>query len=155
MRIIEDHLRHPAVLALIAEHLADMHATSPPESIHALEVDALRADDITLWTAWEDDGEDAVLLGCAALKILSPAELEIKTMRVTAAARGRGVGMKLLEHLLEQARARGARRLSLETGVEDYFAAARRLYRRAGFSQCPPFGTYREDPNSVFMTREI
>lgn len=155
MRIIEDHLRHPAVLALIAEHLADMHATSPPESIHALEVDALRADDITLWTAWDNEGEDAVLLGCAALKTLSPAELEIKTMRVTAAARGRGVGRRLLEHLLEQARARGARRLSLETGVEDYFAAARRLYQRAGFVECLPFGTYREDPNSVFMTREI
>ncbi len=143
------------MLALIAEHLADMHATSPPESIHALEVDALRADDITLWAAWDNEGKDAVLLGCAALKILSPAELEIKTMRVTAAARGRGVGRRLLEHLLEQARARGARRLSLETGVEDYFAAARRLYQRAGFVECPPFGTYREDPNSVFMTREI
>ncbi|MCT1606201.1 GNAT family N-acetyltransferase [Nesterenkonia massiliensis] len=155
MRIIEDPLRHPAVLALIAEHLADMHATSPPESIHALEVDALRADNITLWTAWDNEGKDALLLGCAALKTLSPAELEIKTMRVTAAARGRGVGRRLLEHLLEQARARGARRLSLETGVEDYFAAARRLYQRAGFVECPPFGTYREDPNSVFMRREI
>ncbi|MGJ9406497.1 GNAT family N-acetyltransferase [Nesterenkonia aurantiaca] len=153
MRITEGTLDHPAVRALIVEHLQDMHATSPPESIHALDLDALAGPGMTFWSAWFEPAE--VLAGCAALKELDPEHGEIKTMRTAAAARGQGVAARMLTHLLAVASARGYTRLSLETGVEDYFAAARRLYTRHGFTQCPPFGRYAPDPNSVFMTRVL
>lgn len=144
-------LDRPDVLSLLGEHLADMFATSPPESVHALDVSALRDRSVEFWTARSDDG---VLLGCGALKDLGGGHGEIKSMRTTAAARGRGVATALLGHLLDRARDRAMTRVSLETGTEDYFAAARRLYRRHGFAECEPFGDYVLDPHSVFLTRE-
>jgi len=137
---------------LLSEHLADMFATSPAESVHALDHSALSAPSITFWTARED-GE---LLGCGALKILdsppgSARNGEIKSMRTTATARGRGVATLMLRHLLDDARTRNLQRIYLETGTEDYFAPARRLYVRHGFTECPPFADYVLDPNSVFM----
>jgi len=148
MRIEADDLSRPAVRALIDEHLGDMHATSPPESIHALTHDDLQADHVSLWTVW--DGER--LLGCGALKELGDHEGEIKTMRTARDARGQGVGSAVLAYLLSEARRRGYRRVSLETGTQDYFAAAHRLYARHGFVECPPFADYVLDPNSTFMT---
>jgi putative acetyltransferase len=136
------------VSALLAEHLADMHATSPPESVHALDVSALQAPAVTFWTA----RRDGVLLGCGALKELDPAHGEVKSMRTTSAARGTGVGTALLLHLLAEARTRGYTRLSLETGTQDYFAPAHRLYLRHGFASCGPFGDYTDDPNSAYFT---
>ena len=137
---------------LLSEHLADMFATSPAESVHALDHYALSAPSITFWTARED-GE---LLGCGALKLLDPPpgsarNGEIKSMRTTATARGRGVATLMLRHLLDDARTRNLQRIYLETGTEDYFAPARRLYVRHGFTECPPFADYVLDPNSVFM----
>ncbi|GAA1140357.1 GNAT family N-acetyltransferase [Nesterenkonia lutea] len=165
MRITEGTLDHPAVRELITEHLKDMHDTSPPESIHALDLTALHAPELTFWSAWiQPRGSLAAgdsltpgdsLAGCAALKELGPSHGEIKTMRTAPQARGRGVASTMLEHLIAVAAARGYSRLSLETGVEDYFAAARRLYARHGFTVCPPFGSYVPDPNSVFMTRAL
>jgi putative acetyltransferase len=133
---------------LLAEHLADMYATSPAESVHALDHVALAEPDMTLWTA----REDSVLLGCGALKQLSQNEGEIKSMRTTPAARRRGVASMLLDHILGEARMRNFERVNLETGSEEFFAPARRLYRRHGFTECAPFADYRPDPNSVFMT---
>lgn len=134
-----------------------MFATSPAESVHALDPSALSAPSITFWTARED-GE---LLGCGALKVLdsphgaathaSKKHGEIKSMRTTAGARGRGVATLMLRHILDAARTRDFERIYLETGTEDYFAPARRLYVRNGFTECPPFGGYTLDPNSVFM----
>lgn len=129
-----------------------MFATSPAESVHALDHSALSAPSITFWTAREDGG----LLGCGALKLLdSPAGQatvgELKSMRTTEAARGRGVATRMLRHILDDARARNLQRVCLETGTEDYFAPARRLYARHGFTECPPFADYVPDPNSVFM----
>jgi putative acetyltransferase len=137
---------------LLSEHLADMFATSPAESVHALDHSALSAPSITFWTAREDGG----LLGCGALKLLDslpglPRHGEIKSMRTAAPARGRGVATLMLGHLLVDARARNLERIYLETGTEDYFAPARRLYVRNGFTECPPFADYALDPNSVFM----
>ncbi len=140
------------VLALLQEHLDDMYATSPPESVHALDVERLRAPGITFVTARSADG---VLLGCGALSQHDAGHGELKSMRTAAAARGRGVATAVLVFLLDDARRRGLTRVSLETGAEDYFAAARRLYARHGFVACPPFAHYREDPNSVFLTREL
>ena len=135
---------------LLSEHLADMYATSPAESVHALDHSALAAPSMTFWTAREDGD----LLGCGALKqfqspLGSAMHGEIKSMRTTASARGRGVATLMLRHILD--RARNLERLYLETGTEDYFAPARRLYARNGFTECPPFAGYSLDPNSVFM----
>lgn len=139
------------VLDLLAGHLADMYATSPPDSVHALDPAALAGPGISFWTA----REDSRLLGCAALKHLAPDEAEIKSMRTAGPARGRGVATALLRHLLAVARTSGYRRLYLETGSQDFFAPARRLYERHGFTVCPPFADYQPDPHSVFMTLEL
>lgn len=151
MHIELDDLTRPEVHALLADHLADMHATSPAESVHALDLTGLRRPDVTMWTLWDN----GTLLGCAALRELSTDAGEIKSMRTVAESRGRGLGRLLLEHLIAEAQRRGYRRLSLETGAEDFFAPARRLYERHGFIECPPFGDYTLDPHSVYMTREL
>jgi putative acetyltransferase len=147
---LDDVTRAP-VLEMLAGHLVDMAATSPPESVHALDVEGLRHVDVTFWTAWEADP----LVGCGALKRLDDAHGEIKTMRTAPAARGRGVAAFVLRHLLAEAAARGWRRVSLETGSQDFFAPARRLYARHGFVVTGPFGDYVLDPHSVFMTRSL
>ncbi|MET0467481.1 MAG: GNAT family N-acetyltransferase [Aeromicrobium sp.] len=144
-------LERDDVRALLAEHLTEMFATSPAESVHALDLAALRHEAISFWTA----REDGRLLGCGALKDLGSGHGEIKSMRTTALARGRGVATALLEHLVHTARHRGFARLSLETGAEPYFEPARRLYARHGFEPCDPFADYVHDPHSVFLTRAI
>jgi putative acetyltransferase len=148
MDLLLDDLSGPAIRALLEAHLRHMHTLSPPESVHAMDVDRLRAPDVTFWSAWEA----GVLLGCGALRELDPRHGEVKSMRTIDAHRGRGVAAGILAHLLDRARDRGYMRLSLETGSMPAFAPARRLYARAGFEPCGPFGDYAEDPNSVFMT---
>jgi len=149
MLIRLDDLAGPEIRALLEEHLRGMHALSPPESVHALDLDALRQPEISFWTAWSQ-GE---LMGCGALKALDASHGEVKSMRTASAHMRRGVGRALLEHIVAQAHARGYARLSLETGSMAAFAPARRLYEGFGFSYCEPFADYVEDPNSVFMTR--
>jgi putative acetyltransferase len=151
MQIERDDLTRPQVHALLEEHLADMRAWSPPESVHALDLSRLRSPDISFWTAWDGDR----LLACGALKQLSPTHGEIKSMRTPTALRRRGAARAMLAHILAEASARGYERLSLETGSQDGFAPARQLYAAAGFEVCGPFGGYRPDPNSVFMTLEL
>lgn len=141
-------LSDPRVLRLLDDHLADMHATSPPESVHALDVSGLQHPDVTFWALADGDQ----LLGCVALKQLDARHGELKSMRTDAAARGRGLGRLLLQHVVAEARARGYSRLSLETGTEDFFRPARALYRSHGFVETGPFGTYTLDPNSVYLT---
>ena len=151
LQIRIDDLRGPEIADLLAIHIAFCQASSPPESTHVLDLDALRAPGITFWSAW--DG--ATLLGCAALKELDPAYGEVKSMHTAAPQRGRGVGLALLRQVVAEARSRGYRRLSLETGSMEAFAPARALYERFGFVGCPPFAGYRLDPNSVFMTLDL
>ena len=146
-----DDLRGPEIAALLEEHLREMRATSPPESKHALDLEGLRKPDISFWTLWDD----GVLAGCAALKTLNDGWGEIKSMRTARAHQRRGVAAMLLRHLIEEARRRNYRRISLETGSMAYFAPARALYRKFGFEECGPFASYREDPNSVFMTLSL
>lgn len=148
MKIELDDLCRPAIHALLEEHLRSMHALGPPESVHALDLEKLRAPGITFWSAWAD-GE---LLGCGALSELSPTHGEIKSMRTPEARRRTGAGRALLLHIIEVARARGYERLSLETGSVAAFEPAHRLYESAGFTRTGPFGAYVDDPNSVFMT---
>ncbi|MWB99746.1 GNAT family N-acetyltransferase [Agromyces sp. MMS17-SY077] len=128
-----------------------MHATSPAESVHALDVTGLSAPSMSFWAAF--DGESA--LGCVALKEHDPGFAELKSMRTDAAARGRGLGKLLLAHVLDVARERGYARVSLETGSEDFFIPARTLYAANGFVECGPFADYTLDPNSVYMTLEL
>lgn len=151
MEIIIDDLNGPEIQALLQEHLDSMKLYSPPESIHALDLEALRQPDITFWTAWEK-GE---LAGCGALKELDAQHGEIKSMRTSARHRRQGVAKALLTHMIAEARRRGYRRLSLETGSNAAFAPARSLYEAMGFTYCAPFADYRLDPYSVYMTREL
>lgn len=149
MEILKDDLSGPEIQALLAEHLANMHAISPPESVHALDLDGLRQPEITFWSVWSD-GE---LLGCGALKELSDTHAEIKSMRTASAHRRKGVARAMLHFLLEEAQRRGYTQLSLETGAQDAFAPARQLYAQLGFTACEPFADYTDDPNSVFLTK--
>ena len=148
MKIELDDLTRPEIHALLEEHLRNMHALGPPESVHALDLAKLRAPGITFWSAWDDAG----LLGCGALSELSPTHGEIKSMRTPEVRRRTGAGRALLMHILEVARSRGYERLSLETGSVAAFEPAHRLYESVGFVRTGPFGSYVEDVNSVFMT---
>ena len=149
--IREDDLTGSKIAGLLQDHLDTVALHSPPESIHALDLDGLQAPEITFWTAWQE----SELLGCAALKELDLTHGEIKSMRTATRYRRKGVAARLLEHLLGVARRRSYRRVSLETGSMEAFAPARALYARFGFAPCGPFANYVEDPFSVFMTLEL
>lgn len=152
MDIREGGLDEPQVIELLRFHLAGMHANSPPESVHALDLSGLKRPDVTFWTAW--DGEE--LLGCGALKQLDTEHGEIKSMRTWPQHLGKGVGAHLLQKIMATARERGYHRLSLETGSGEAFDAAHALYRKFGFSECGAFGGYpKDDPFSRFMTRVL
>ena len=151
MEIRTGGLDHPEVVALLQEHLQSMAQLSPPESIHALDLDGLRQSQVTFWSAWRD-GE---MMGCGALKQLDAAHGEIKSMRTASRHRRKGVAAAMLEHILAEAGRRQYHRLSLETGSMQGFDAARQLYARFGFEFCGPFADYTDDPNSVFMTRAV
>lgn len=151
MQIKSDDLSRHEIHALLNEHLASMHALSPPDSVHALDLDKLRQPDISFWTAW--DG--GLLLGCGALKQLDATHGEIKSMRTPDALRRRGAGRALLAHIVAVARSRGYARLSLETGSLAAFRPAQQLYESFGFAPCGPFADYRDDPYSVFMSLRL
>ena len=151
MQIRVDDLAGAEIRALLAEHLRDMHRLSPPESVHALDLSALLKPEITFWTAWSDRD----LLGCGALKELSPVHGEIKSMRTSSAHRREGVARAMLQHIIAEACRRTYTRVSLETGSMTGFEPARRLYESFGFAYCPPFADYTDDPNSVFLTRTL
>ena len=151
MKIEIDDLTRPAVHALLREHLRSMHALGPPESVHALDLAALRRPEITFWTAWKGE----LLLGCGALLALSAVHGEVKSMRTPEAQRRTGAGRALLMHIIGVAQSRGFERLSLETGTVAAFQPAHALYASAGFAATGPFAAYKEDPNSVFMTLRL
>ena len=151
MDIKMDDLSGPEIAELLREHLENMAENSPPESRHALNLEQLRHPDITFWSAWSD-GE---LLGCGALKELDAQHGEIKSMRTAVPHRRKGVAASLLEHILEEAKRRNYKSVSLETGSMGAFAPAHNLYTKFGFKTCGPFADYVEDPNSLFMRKEL
>lgn len=151
MDIRIDPVTSSKVIALLEDHLHSMTLHSPPESIHALDVEKLRKPEITFWTAWE--GEN--LLGCGAIKELDSKHAEIKSMKTSSDHLRKGVARKILVHILEEAKKRGYEQLSLETGSMDAFLPAKKLYENLGFVYCGPFSDYIEDPNSVFMTYTV
>ena len=151
MHIETDDLTRPEVLALLNEHLTNMYELSPAENVFALDVTKLRVADITFWTVWDN----GVLLGCGALKRLSATHGEVKSMRTPKALRRRGAGRAVLAHIIEVAQERGYETLSLETGSNPAFLPAQRLYQAFGFNYSGPFGSYQEDPHSVFMSQQF
>lgn len=151
MKIEIDNLSRPAIHALLNEHLQSMHELSPPESVHALDIEKLRSPEITFWSAWEGP----LLLGCGALKELDRKHGEVKSMRTPNTHRRKGAGRAILSHVIEIAKSRSYERLSLETGSMQAFKPAQGLYESFGFSYCGPFGDYVGDPNSVFMTLRL
>ena len=151
MQIIPADLDDARVVALLTIHHESARAQVPEGSAHALDVDGLRAPDITIWAAWDSDE----LLALGALRTLDAHHGEIKSMHTAQAQRGKGAGSAMLGHIIAAARARGMTRLSLETGATDFFEPARALYRRHGFNGCAPSGDYVPDRNSVFMTRKL
>ena len=151
MDIRVDDLSGPEIVQLLRTHLQDMALHSPPESVHALDLEALRKPEITFWSAWQD----AELMGCGAIKELDSRHGEIKSMRTVSSQLRKGVAATLMRHILDEAKRRSYERLSLETGSTEPFAPARSLYASFGFKPCAPFADYVDDPFSVFMTREI
>jgi len=151
LTIRPDDLTGEPTRALVARHLAGMHQSSPACSVHAFDIEKLRAADMTFWSAWIADE----IAGCGALKALDAARGEIKSMRVADAFLGKGVGRAMLEHIIAEARARKMTSLWLETGSAPAFIPALRLYESAGFARCGPFDHYVEDPFSIFMMRNL
>ena len=151
MQIIEDDLTSDAIKHVLTTHLATMMSQSPAESVHALDLDRLRQPNITVWSAWADGD----IMGCGALKVLDAEHGEIKSMHTLQAHRRKGVGQALLTHIIAAARAKGLRKLSLETGSTEKFIAAQEMYRANGFVECGPFADYGPDPHSYFMTLEL
>ena len=151
MHIIKDDLTGSEIRALLETHFAGMLANSPEGSCHFLDFDGLNAPDVTFWSIWDNDA----LMGCGAMKELTPEHGEIKSMRTHADHLRKGAGAAMLAHIIAQARERGYRRLSLETGSSDAFIPALSMYIAHGFAFCPPFGDYVEDPFSCFMTLDL
>ncbi|MEK3823609.1 GNAT family N-acetyltransferase [Paenibacillus sp. FSL K6-1558] len=151
MDIRVDDLTGAQVIGLIAEHLQGMADDSPPESIHALNLDGLKKPEITFWCAWENEE----LLGCGAIKELDKEHAELKSMRTAKDHKRKGVTRHILAHIIEEAINRGYKRISLETGSTDSFIPARKLYENFGFTYCEPFADYIPDGNSTFMTKEL
>jgi putative acetyltransferase len=142
---------NPHLQTFLQAHLDDLAPTAPAESRHALDLAALQRPGIRLWTVL--DGQRVV--GTAALAALEPRHEELKSMRTDPARRGQGIARTLLGHLLQDAKDRGIERISLETGSMEFFAPARALYTRAGFTPCAPFGSYRDDPNSTYLSLRL
>jgi putative acetyltransferase len=151
MEIKLDDLSGPEIAHFLEEHIRDMKSVSPPESKHALDLDGLRKPEITFWTVWDHDQ----LVGCGALREIDATHGEIKSMRTSPLARGKGVASRMLQHLIDEAQKRNYTRLSLETGSMPFFKPAHALYQKFGFVPCPPFPPYKEDPNSLFMSKEL
>ncbi|KEQ17929.1 GNAT family N-acetyltransferase [Endozoicomonas numazuensis] len=151
MEIKLDDLQGQAITRLLQDHLDDMHSHSPAESVHALDIEKLRASDITFWSAWINRS----LAGCGALKALSPHEGEIKSMKTSPGFLRKGVASALLKNILSEAERRQYKTVYLETGSMDHFKPACELYERFGFEPCPPFGNYQEDPNSLFFSKSL
>ena len=151
MEIRSGGLDDPQVVALLRYHFDKCHEVTPPGSAHVFDLSRLKAADVDFFAAWEGD----TLLGVGAVKYFAEGYGEVKSMHTSQAARRRGIGGLILRHIIDAAKAKGIGRLNLETGSFGYFAPAVALYTSYGFTECPPFGYYRPDPNSVFLTRDI
>jgi putative acetyltransferase len=151
MKIVVDDLSGSAIADFLAEHVREMRSITPVESKYALDLDGLRRPEITFWSVLDADA----VVGCGALKRLDADHAELKSMRTSPARKRSGIASMLLRHILAEASTMGFARLSLETGTDDFFQPARRLYEKFGFTYCEPFADYRPSPHNTFMTRTL
>lgn len=151
MNIVVDDLSGPQIAEFLREHVQEMRAITPLESKHALDLDGLRAPGVTFWSVLDGDA----VVGCGAIARLDVDHAELKSMRTASGRKRSGIASLLMAHILTEATRMGFTRLSLETGAGEFFLPARKLYEKFGFGYCAPFGDYRPDPNSVFMTRTL
>lgn len=151
MKVIENNFDNAEVNHLLTKHFIELRSVSPDDSCHVLDIKGLKDSSIKFWSFWDNNQ----LIGCAALKFLDYEHGEFKSIRVEDNSRGKGVGEKIISHLIEVAKNEGIRRLSIETGAGDFFKSARKLFKKFGFKTCRPFADYKEDPNSCYFDLEI
>ena len=151
MKIIVDDLTSPEIAAFLEEHIEEMREVTPPQSKHALDLPGLQKPEVTFWTMMDGD----VIAATGVMKAFDAEHAEVKSMRTRPTLKRQGIATTMLQHIISEARKRGFKRLSLETGSFEFFAPARALYEKNGFGYCGPFGDYEEDPNSVYMTLKL
>ena len=151
IKSIEDNFDHPEVNQLLQKHFIELRAASPEGSAHVLDIPGLKTPSIKFWSLWENNK----LMGCGALKFLEKNHGEFKSIRVHDNFRGKGYGIKVINHLIEEAKKFDIKRLSIETGAGEFFAPARKLFDKSGFKPCSPFAHYKEDVNSLYFTKHL
>ncbi len=151
MKSIENNFDEPQVNELLTKHFIELRSVSPPGSTHVLDIPGLKDPTIRFWSLWDGDK----LIGCGALKLLENEHGEFKSIRVVDKFRKNGMGEKIISHLINQAKQIGIKKLSIETGSGDFFAPARKLFKKFGFKECMPFAHYKEDPNSCYYSLNI
>ncbi|WP_171165879.1 GNAT family N-acetyltransferase [Streptomyces sp. I05A-00742] len=151
MKIVVDDLSGRQIAEFLDEHVQEMRSITPPESKHALDLDSLRGPQVTFWSVMDGD----TVVGCGAIKRLDAVHGELKSMRAAPARKRSGIASRLLDHIVTEARRMGFTKLSLETGANEFFLPARKLYEKFGFEYCEPFAEYRPDPNNTFMTKKL
>ena len=150
-KIIEGNFDHPEVNELLKKHFIELRAASPEESTHVLDIDGLKTPSIKFWSLWENNR----LLGCGALKFLDKEHGEFKSIRIHDDFRNQGNGIKVIKHLIDEAKKLKIKRISLETGAGKFFDPARKLFKKCNFTPCKPFAHYKEDVNSIYLTKLI
>ena len=151
MKSIEGNFNNPKVNELLTKHFIELRSVSPPGSTHVLDITGLKDQSIKFWSLWDNDE----LIGCGALKFLDKIHGEFKSIRVVDKFRKKGVGEKMINHLIEEAKKLGIKKLSIETGSGKFFEPARKLFAKLDFQPCSPFAHYKEDPNSCFYTKNL
>ena len=149
LKSIEGNFDHPEVNQLLKKHFIELRAASPEGSAHVLDIPGLKVTSIKFWSLWEEN----LLMGCGALKFLDKNHGEFKSIRIHDSFRGKGNGIKIINHLIGEAKELNIRRISIETGASKFFAPARKLFDNCGFKPCPPFAHYKEDINSLYLTK--
>ena len=151
LKSIEGNFDHPEVNELLEKHFVELRAASPEGSTHVVDIPGLKVDSIKFWSLWKDKQ----LMGCGALKFLDKDHGEFKSIRVHDNFRGKGNGVKIINHLISNAKKLKIKKLSIETGAGKFFAPARKLFNNSGFKPCPPFAHYKEDVNSLYFTKHL
>ena len=151
IKSIEGNFDHPEVNELLSKHFIELRKASPEGSAHVLDIPGLKVSSIKFWSLWEDDK----LMGCGALKLLDKGHGEFKSIRVHDVYRGKGNGIKVIKHLIEEAKKLNIKRISIETGAGKFFEPARKLFQKCNFNPCEPFAHYKKDINSLYLTKLI
>ena len=151
LKSIEGNFDHPEVNELLKKHFIELRSASPEGSAHVLDIPGLKISSIKFWSLWKS----GKLLGCGALKFLEKGHGEFKSIRVHDDYRNQGNGLKVIEHLIEEAKKLNIKRLSIETGAGKFFKPARKLFKKCKFEPCEPFAHYKKDINSIYLTKLI